>query len=185
MQDKKNNLKLFILILTTLTISNLRCQVTEQKNNFVYLEGLGSGGYYSLNFEKTISKHFYGRTYLRAGFSVFYDDWIKDNYPEKPFTFFLTYNFPLYIGNEIGTRNLHYEYGLGLVTSVGENVRHYNMLTAHKNSIYGYTLGGLLGLRYNLKKSPVFFRLTYTPFYEILTKEYIYFWFGASVGYKF
>ena len=68
---------------------------------------------------------------------------------------------------------------------VGENIRHYNMLVANKNTKYLPMVAGLIGLRYYCKKKPIFFRLTYTPFYDPSSKTYAFFWIGGSVGIKF
>lgn len=157
----------------------------ETKNNFIYIEALGNAGYYSLNYEKSISKSQYYRSYIRSGLSITYDNWIKPLHPTKKFTYFLTYNVPILFGTEVGTKNLKYEYGLGIDVSVGENVRHYNMLTLNKNSRYGITPTGLIGLRYYSKNYPTLFRLTLTPFYDIGVKKIIPLWAGASIGYKF
>lgn len=178
-------MRLILILILLPQFNNLRCQEVVQKNNFVYLEGLGSGGYYSLNYEKTLFKGYYSRAYLRAGLGVTYDSWIKGNHPNEKFTYFLNYNFPMILGNEIGKTNLKYEYGLGLLLSVGENIRHYNMLVAGKNSKYDYFITGVVGLRYYCKKQPIFFRLTATPWYEPLTKTFVPYWVGASVGYAF
>lgn len=178
-------MRVLVIILLLFKFSCLHCQEQSNKNNYVFLEGLGNGGNYSINYEKTLGKSNYSRTYIRAGFSVVYDDWIKPNHPNEKIPYFLTYNFPLAFGNEVGTKRLRYEYGLGLTTTVGENTRHYNMLNAYKNSKYAFTIFGTLGGRYYCKKAPVFFRVTLTPFYEILVKKYYLFWGGASVGLTF
>lgn len=178
-------MKLILALILLIQFNNLHCQELILKNNIVYLEVLGNGGYYSLNYEKTLFKSNFSRTYLRVGLGITYDSWIKDVYPTKPATFFLTYNIPLLIGNEVGTKNLRYEYGLGVDFSAGENIRHLNMLVFGKNSKYAYTPIGLLGLRYYCKKKPVLFRLTLTPFYDTTEKIFIPYWIGASVGYTF
>jgi|JI10StandDraft_1071094.scaffolds.fasta_scaffold782053_1 hypothetical protein len=174
-----------LIILLLIQFFSIRGQEVVPKNNFLYLEGLGNGGYYSLNYEKTLFKSPFSRTYLRAGLSVTYDSWIKPIFPNKPRTFFLTYNTPLIVGVEVGTKNLRYEYGIGVDFTAGENTRHLNMLVFGKNSRYATTPTGLIGLRYYCKKKPVLYRLTLTPFYDITEKVIIPYWIGASVGFQF
>jgi hypothetical protein len=160
-------------------------QETLQKNNYVFFEGLGSAGRYSLNYEKTLYRGVYYRDFIRVGLGIFYDSWTKLGVPNQPFSYYLQYNVPIIIGTENGTKQLKYELGVGLLTAVGEPIRYYNSVSHMSPDKYGFCIVGNLGLRYYFIKAPLFFKATYTPVYIIGYKQILPLWVGGSIGYKF
>ncbi|HWY35670.1 MAG TPA: hypothetical protein VNX68_13575 [Nitrosopumilaceae archaeon] len=160
-------------------------QEALQKNNQIFLEGLGSAGHYSLNYQKTLFRGVNYRDFIRVGLGISYDSWTKLGVPNKPFSYYLQYNILIIFGTESGTKKLRYEYGIGTGIAIGEPVRYYGLVNHTNSDRYDFGILGCVGLRYYPHKVPLLFRLTYTPVYDIDEKQLIPIWAGASLGYKF
>lgn len=174
----------FIRIITAFFLLNGVAFAQSKGTHHFYAEGLGRGGYYSLNYEKTLFQRTNFRDYVVVGYNTWYDSWIKPIRPNKPFHYFLIHHFLLSIGTENGHKNLKYEYGIGAILSYGYNTQHLNMLLVGSNKMYAFGFHGILGLRYYIPKTPLFARITFTPLYSPQVNEF-YPWAGVSFGFKF
>ncbi|MES2629031.1 MAG: hypothetical protein V4616_08680 [Bacteroidota bacterium] len=165
--------KLVTLILSLISLPAL-CQeeaYVPVARNTVFIEGLGIGGYGSLNYERTVLKVNRFDFNLRVGFSTYH---LKD--------FTNSFNpdviVPLTAGVMYGN-NHHIELGGGRIfTSVtsfnGENAEPQRDLEMNSTFFVGY--------RYQRDTGGFIFRATYSP---LFTTNVRWTWGGISVGYAF
>lgn len=114
-----------------------------------------------------------------------YDNWAKSKMPNKPKSYYLYYNSTYMIGTENGTGSLKKEIAVGMTVAIGEPIRLINIYNKRSNDRYQLALTGTIGLRYYMKKIPIFGKISYTPFYAIAEKKVYPLWFGLGVGVNF
>jgi len=120
-----------------------------------------------------------------VGFSVTQDSWTVALWPGKPFGFYLQYSAGIMIGTENGTKRWRREISLGILEVHGEPVRQYNLVAGYGDKYISFGIISSLGFRYYVEKIPLFFRFSYTPFYDITQKKLMPIFVGTSVGYSF
>lgn len=116
---------------------------------------------------------------------VMYDNWAKTVAPNKPKSYYLYYNSTFMIGTENGTGSLKKELSVGMSVSIGEPTRLNNIYNNLGDDRYQLGITGSFGLRYYMKRIPLFGKLSYTPFYAIAEKKLYPIWFGLAVGVNF
>ncbi len=97
---------IFLLITISPVTKRLIAQDISAKPNAVYLELLGNGLIYSLNYERNIT----GNIYVRAG-GMFLGFSIGDSNPSK----YRFYSFPFMLNKVIGKKKGNLELGVGLL----------------------------------------------------------------------
>lgn len=110
--------------------------------NALFVELIGNGGAYSLNYEY----QFASKTVLRAGISFL---------PEA-------IAVPVTVGQLIGESKNFLELG------IGNTLVHYGSESAHGNVVY---LTGTIGYRYQQPDGKFLFRIGFTPLINIYEKE--------------
>lgn len=129
--------------------ARLAAQATPE--NAIYVELLGSGGLYSLNYERRI-----GTARARVGFSNWTVDDLfgagKDRYTVLPLT----------VSHVAGSGNHHLESGGGV--TIGHTAFSSSFDGSRTSSGF-VSLTGLLGYRYQKPASGFIFRAVLTPFY--------------------
>ncbi len=165
---KKFSLVFFLLMMCY----SVRSQDVYAKNA-VYLEVLGNGGAYSLNYERAFSPKFL----LRVGFA----SW-SSSAPfggDESIT-----TIPVMINSLFGTGNHKFEGGLGFLLG-GE--KHSGNEAWPESSDTIFALTGVAGYRYQKPSGGIIFRAGLTPFLNLGDSEYPDFNFsaGGSIGYAF
>ncbi len=152
-----------------------------QNRNSVHLELGGTGGYYSLNYERNIINHNSFKTSVQFGIRYFPGVWSDIWLP---------------IGiNELFSFNAHHiEIGIGVVT-LREMARDQLNNYAIIDRFWSYALTGRLGYRYQKPDGRFIWRIGFTPFlqrerggliYDPTAKLNIFNpWGGLSIGYSF
>jgi hypothetical protein len=92
---------------------------------------------------------------------------------------------PTLVGTENGIKKWKREISVGFLAVGGKPIKHYNQAAKLGDTQVNYGVVGCLGLRYYPEKAPIFFRLSYTPSYDIRQKQFLFIFAGVSVGYKF
>lgn len=160
-------------------------EIFQSKQHNVFIEGLGTGGYYSLNYDISIYRSSSFRDFIRVGGCLTSDDYTKYYYPGKPKSYYLTYTFVFMAGTETGMARLKKEFSAGMVTLFGEPTRITNQKYKYSNKRYELGLAAVVGVRYYLKKYPIFLRACYTPLYSINQKKILPLWVGMAIGANF
>jgi hypothetical protein len=147
-------------------------QDLPETKNALYFELLGSGGLYSINYERNIHRNIYGR----VGFGTWQ---VNDSFSMNPEPGRIT-TIPLLITYLSGHTNHHFELGGGLLLG---NKKDY----MGSSSIS--TLNGYVGYRYQSFISKGFlFRIGIAPFISLNETNYPDSYFlspGLSIGYNF
>lgn len=81
--------------------------------------------------------------------------------------------------------NINYEFSLGVFSYIGDPIARESLQKGHGNSKFLLINTLSVGLRYNLKKIPLQFRLTATTLYSFKWKERIPILPSLSIGYGF
>lgn len=144
---------------------------TPYTRNAVYIEGLGNGGLYSLNYDH----RFANDLSVRAGFSAW---WLGGT--NEGFGFGLI-ALPLTVNYLLGGNGEYLELGWGLVPGIfGASLTLFGQTsTASQPFIFGT---GIIGYRYQPIKSGMIFRIDFTP---LFTLKGLLPWGGISLGYAF
>jgi hypothetical protein len=126
--------------------------------NSVYLELLGNGGPYSVNFERRVSE----RIALRAGFASWSGISI---FPERSLT-----AFPVLASFLPGSRDHRAEVGAGVLVG-RQTVRHGGFFGSTYESSTVVNLTATLGYRYQRPAGRFVFRAGFTPFYSLSPRD--------------
>ena len=166
-----------------MAIWSLPISAQDNIKNNIYFEGLGNGAFYSLNYEKLLFKDSRHKDYLRVGLGIKKDtDW---SYLSPAGASNLEYNMPFMIVNESGIKKIKLEMGFGVLLGCGEPIRRLNIIDKYGEENYAFGITGSLGMRLTLEKVPMFFKLCYTPIYDIRQNFLVWLWVGLGVGYAF
>ncbi len=173
-----SNLKLLLISLTFCSLSYGQSDFSGTTRNNVYVEILGNGGLYSVNYERIVVAHFA----LRLGFGAWKAaDWFSDRKSA-------IIAVPV-MGNLLfGERKSKWELGAGFLFG------HRNLTSISGNSKTGssiFDLTGVIGYRYQPSSGGFLFRIGLTPFYALNSEEIAYpgkglfLSGGVSIGYNF
>ena len=151
---------LLLFLIPSLCLAQDETNKAFFKKNSVYVEILGEGMLYSLNYERIVSNNGKFNTSVKIG-----GNYLGDN------LFFI----PMGVSEIIGRKNHHLETGLGLSASFfSESISE------------GYLwLTGRLGYRYQKPSGNFLFKAMYTPIIVASNVDGGLIWFGISVGYAF
>ena len=138
-------------------------QTAPAKRKSIFFELAGSGGFASINYEKTFLKKNNTDFTWRAGFSIAPID--KNNG--------VGLVFPLMVNAIIGKTAHKIELGLGQGITITTKA-HFFMLTT-----------AVIGYRYQREDKHWFYRASYTPLISYLANFQIQHWAGLSIGYTF
>lgn len=156
--------KVYSIIFSLLVFSTLYSQ--DGKERSLYFEVGGSGGLGSINYEASILNSLSSENInytWRAGLSFAPID--KNNGTGIV--------FPIMINSLIGASNHRLELGVGQGITITTRGSFFTLTTA------------VIGYRFDAKKSPLFFRATYTPLISYLIDFQVQQWGGLSIGYTF
>lgn len=132
--------------------------------NAVYVEALGVGGFYSLNYERRISEIIS----LRGGFTAWNG----------------LVGFPLMVNGLLGQDGDYFEIGVGLVPGYTPisllSSRSFIIRGTGNEVVYGTAT---LGYRYQPHDGGLLFRISFTPIFE--RHNTFMSWGGISAGYAF
>ena len=150
----------------------------------IYLELLGSGILYSVNYEYFIKDDMPLRTGVgRWSFETFF---FEDVHTTIPLTFSILKgegNHKLELGGGCLFHRIYSEVEPLSIGSPSDSIL--NKFREHEVYLLGYLLG-VVGYRYQKSKRGILFRLTYTPAVStILDVPNQLIWFGLSAGYIF
>jgi len=150
-------------LLLVLISSAVRGQTDSFKRKSIYFELAGSGGFFSLNYEKVFSK--IGTTELtwRAGLSAAPID--RNNGTGIV--------FPLMVNAIVGKNTHKLELGMGQGITITTKGSFFILTTA------------CIGYRYQAAAKPWFYRISYTPLISYLVDFQVQQWGGLSIGYSF
>ncbi|CAN5598023.1 hypothetical protein BH23BAC1_BH23BAC1_19560 [soil metagenome] len=176
----KNKLLLLIIGLLTCTLSYGQTESSNFSRNNAYLELLGNGGLYSINYERIVVQNFA----LRLGFGA----WKSIGLFGAGDKSFVT--VPI-LGNFLfGKKNSKFEVGAGfLFGREKEYSTSFNPNSNKSSSIFNLT--GVIGYRYQPSTAGLMFRVGLTPFYALTGGEDAYpesgltLSGGLSIGYNF
>ncbi|MBK7103830.1 MAG: hypothetical protein IPH62_00900 [Ignavibacteriae bacterium] len=164
--------RILIAVISLIIFSNLiigQENLYNQRNN-IYLELLGRGGLFSINYEKFITD----KSVLGIGLgyiprSTFDDSFYKAN---QLFLLPISYNYLFDI-----TNTSKIDFGAGLVLKfVGQRIEG---VEKEKFAINPY---GIIGYRYQPENEGILFRISFIP---ILDLNKLVPWIGVSIGYCF
>lgn len=156
---------------STLAQSKERSEV--EKNNSVYVEAGGHGGYWSIGYSRSVYQFKYGKLNLRGGVSVrnLYDFQQNLN-PDLIFPFSFTSQF--------GAKSNFIELGLNRTVS---SLSYFSPQVHEQKRMLGYSSGFYVGYAYDPSDQPISVRVFYSPitdFYSILDH-----WGGIGLNYAF
>ena len=148
-EEKMKKIRLSI-ILSLLVIVLSSTAFSQSKPNSFYLELVGSGGLYSVNYDRLFTENFG----VRVGFMYFSADW---------FAFFSDVEFfliPTTLNLLVGTGKHKFELGAGPVFISG------SMGFFGSNPVSGSGVGwtGTIGYRYQQNNGGFMWRIGFTPF---------------------
>lgn len=133
--------------------------------NSVYLEILGQGGIYSLNYDRLFSEYFGGRIGFSAFTSIFESSFLL---------------VPITANYLVGSKNHHLELGAGVVFG---SIDFNDSESDAKGSALIET--ATIGYRYQPKQDGFLFRIGFTPLIRLGSDGDFLPWGGLSVGYSF
>ena len=151
---------------------------TALSHNSIYLELLGPGLLYSLNYEYRFTEHISAR----AGLSVWSIDSLDLLVLQiKKFSY---KSFPLMVNYMTGSRASHLEAGVGIMPLFvrGDFSVFYFLGESENNRVTAILGIATIGYRYQRRESGFIFRADATP---VFNRSGIYVGFGLSLGYGF
>ena len=178
-------LSLFLLFNSVLLSVKAQEIGPKLKRNTIFIELLGNGGFYSLNYDRILISKEKWKLAGRAGVSYFnfFDDFNTQYYA-----------IPLEVSYLVGKGNHYLETGLGITPfyKFGEGIEEFN----HEQKTLFITSTARIGYRYQRKDGGFFFKAGWTPQYtkayrlgeSLFPKKYSYFSFimvGIGAGYSF
>jgi hypothetical protein len=141
----------------------------DSARNVIYLEGMGPGSIYSINYERNVLGFFeHYNLFGRVGFETHH----LTDYRNK---FNPQFNIPFGLHVTYGHR-FRTEIGLGMILSSEQFAGYAN----RRNGLSGYYS---VGFRYQKPEGGLFGRVAYTPL--ILYFRNYKHWLGLSIGYSF
>lgn len=166
----------FVMLISAFGIPhNLLAQnkISNYSRNAVYIEGLGSGIAYSINYEYRITE----QIGLRAGFSFWSTTPIFFSSGKSTFT-----EFPLMVNYFVGHHRDNLELGLGMVIGFS-STKGKLFWGKNFNSKDNFSIGtATIGYRMEPNDGGFMFRVAFTPFF---TFKNIWPSGGISLGYAF
>ena len=144
----------FLLATATAAYSQTSGAVTAP--NAIYLELLGNGGLYSLNFDRRLSP----RTSLRIGFAHWSSSGGVFDDSEREIT-----TMPVMLNRLRGSGNHKLELGAGIL--VGRSTRTESSFAESADTKSFFTFTGLIGYRYQRADGGPVFRAGFTPFFGL------------------
>ncbi|HEX6981459.1 MAG TPA: hypothetical protein VF181_01755 [Balneolaceae bacterium] len=174
---KKSLLVSLIIAFCLLNLqTNAQSSLTkETSRNHLFIELVGSGGFYSLNYERMVNP----KLYVRLGLSYLNTRNAEIQFPDgevrrstKAFT------VPIFVGRLIGKNNHYFEVGAGVIPNLFL-VDEANPAIEDEFFLYG---GLIVGYRYQPDTKGIIFRAGFTPWFTF--KEFIPLP-GLSIGYRF
>ena len=148
-EEKMKKLRISI-ILSLLVIVLSDSAFSQSKPNSFYLELVGSGGLYSINYDRLFTENFG----LRIGFMYFDTEWLLFFSDVEMFLFPTTLNYL------VGTGKHKFELGAGPVFVFG-NVSFFGSDPVSGSGV-GWT--GTIGYRYQQNDGGFMWRIGFTPF---------------------
>jgi len=183
----KKYLLLSLLLLFSSVLLSVKAQEIgpELKRNTIFIELLGNGGIYSLNYDRILLSKEKWKLAGRAGVSYFnFSDDFNTQY----------YAIPLEVSYLVGKGNHFLETGLGITPlyKIGERIEEFNI---EQETLF-ITSTARIGYRYQRKDGGFFFKAGWTPQYtkayrfgeSFLPKRYGYLFpimIGIGAGYSF
>ena len=144
----------------------------QTAQNVLYIEGIGIGGYGSLNYERTILLKSNLRMGLRIGLSTYnITDYTRKFNPDII--------IPIAINGLYGNKH-KIEFGFGQTIS---NIVKANFSDLKPGRVTNLHANFTIGYRYQKDTGGVIFRISYTPLIEFY--ESFRHWGGISIGYAF
>lgn len=168
---------LFIFSLVSINGQSQNDKIFQYRNS-LHIELGGSGGYYSINYERNIINHKSLKTSGQLGFSYFPGSW-SDMW------------LPVGINEQFSFNIHHIELGIGFVFVREATIENYDI----ESKFWTYSLTGRVGYRYQKPDGRFIWRIGFTP---ILQRERIGLYYdpnapfriftpmgGVSLGYSF
>lgn len=135
-------------------------------NNAVFIEFLGNGGYYSVNYDRLFPWGELFAISTRAGFAF-----VPFQYEDSDQNY-ISHRYPLELNGLVGHEPYYFEMGLGYTPYYKQDGN------------FGHVILWRIGLRYQNNNPGVFIRAGFTP--EIYEEEFLFHrWGGFSVGINF
>ncbi len=169
---KINLIYIIILLLFINYEAKSQIDTNQTSQNVLYIEGVGIGGYGSLNYERIIPVKANLRIGLRIGISTY-------NITDYTTKFNPDIIIPIAINGLYGN-NHKIEFGLGQTISNIVQANHSNWKPERVTNLHA---NFTIGYRYQKDKGGVIFRCSYTPIIEFY--EFYRHWGGISIGYDF
>ena len=180
MQQQRDK-RIIVIFVTMFLLNAFPCNLLAQNKdssfsrNAIYVEGLGPGIAYSINYEYRITEHIE----LRAGFSSwsmsmpFFSSNDKTTFTE----------FPLMVNYLIGGQRDHLELGLGMIIGNITSKGTYSFWGGDYSLKDRFNIGtAAIGFRMEPNDGGFMFRVTFTP---LFTFKHILPFGGLSLGYAF
>ncbi len=183
---RRCGLMLLTLLLTTPCVLGAQEGAITARNG-IYLELLGNGGLYSLNYDRLLSR----RLSLRAGITHWTD---PDEYRGSVFSSSRRTTLtalPLMANYLVGRGNSRFEAGAGVLVGRQQDEHSRSGEATTRTSTSFVTLTATAGYRYQRRTGGVIFRIGFTPFYGLNNEDDAYpdrgFFpsLGTSIGYGF
>lgn len=141
----------------------------------VFVEALGSGGYYSVNYDRYLFESRKAWFSIRAGLCVMYPKITSSG------TRALEYRIPVMLNRIQGKANNHFECGIGLGMYNGYVTPELSNEAKRKSLAI---IDTFIGYRFQKKDGGLMFRIGATPFFVISERAFVP-WGGLSFGYNF
>ncbi len=169
----KNKLLPIIFLLLIIDFeAKSQIETNQVGKNVIYIEGAGTGGYGSLNYERVILNKTHLWLCTRVGLSTY-------NLRDYTNNFNPDIIIPMAINGLYGN-NHKIEFGIGQTIS---NIVHANYSNWQTERETNFHANFTIGYRYQKDKGGVMFRCSYTPIIEFY--NHYRHWGGISIGYAF
>lgn len=175
---KRKTLLAFLMLTPTLLLA----QELQVRNSF-YVEALGNGITYSLNYERFIASGQLTALAVRGGLSVQRYDYVVNNY--------FTFCTPFEVNTLFHQKNEHMiELGIGCTPFLAHKEYQdiFGNSRAYKEYEFRYIFSGRIGYRYQPYERGFMCRIAMVPLFTQSTQgplNEINLWFGVSAGYSF
>jgi hypothetical protein len=175
----KKKLRLFFFGLMVCSVSYGQTDSSKTSRNNAYLELLGNGGVYSINYERIVVENFA----LRLGFSAFKSGTLFGEGNNSVVTVPVLGNFLF------GKKKSKFELGAGFL--VGRKKFTSSLRPEDNTNSSIIDLTGIIGYRYQPSKAGFMFRAGLTPFYafkagdDAYPSSGLFLSGGVSIGYSF
>ncbi|MEA3495364.1 MAG: hypothetical protein U9R42_04945 [Bacteroidota bacterium] len=161
---------IFLLFLSCETKSQIKNDTISQ--NSIHFEILGTGGYFSLSYERIIFNKNKFALGLKTGMGTYNIFDYKSNFNPDIIV-------PILFSGLYG-KNHKIEFGLGQTVS---NIVRANYSDSESERLTQFHSNFTLGYRYQKNKGGFIFRINYSPIIEF--NKYFRHWGGISIGYAF